>query len=118
MIGPSQTGKTSWILDFITSFSYINPGHILTDVLFLHMVDVDIPTRYFRDLKTNIKFHKIKSHMIDENFADNEIITEIDNFKKKLGDRKDNEHSLVLEDTMLAVGTRKKILNYIQEIVT
>ena len=57
--------------------------------------------------------------MIDEDFADNEIITEIENFKKKVGDQKDNKHSLVvLDDMMLAVGTRKKILNYIQEIVT
>ena len=76
MIGPSQTGKTYWILDFIQSFPYTNPGHILTDVLFLHMADVDIPHPYFKDMEMKIKFHKIKSHMTDENFGDNEIITE------------------------------------------
>ena len=37
MVGPSQTGKITCILNFIKYFSFINKGHISQNVLFLHM---------------------------------------------------------------------------------
>ena len=85
MIRPSQTGKTTWMLDFIKHFSYINPGHTLTNVLYLHMSDFDMPYCYDDNMLKFIKFYLIKSNMADDgSHVDNKIISEIESFKKKV----------------------------------
>ena len=122
VIGPSQTGKTTWILDFVRHFSFINPGHALRNVLFLHMAEFanydDLDNEKFK----NVSFHSIKSSMSNNEIkADDEIIKTINEFKAKISksENDENEHNLIImDDMMMAVGARKKMMHYVEELVT
>lgn len=82
MVGPSQTGKTNWILNFIKYFSFINPGHALQNVLFLHMAEFKNLSDLDHESYRKINFHSVKSTMADnESQVDEEIISTIEKFK-------------------------------------
>ena len=123
IVGPSQTGKTTWILNFIKHLSFINPGHTLQNVLFLHMAEfTDLPDMDYE----NINFHSVKGTMSEnESKVDEEIIATIEKFKKKVqapedtNDDDEHKHNLIIMDEMmLAVGSRRKMMHYIEELVT
>ena len=123
VVGPSQTGKTTWILNFIKHFSFINPGHTLQNVLFLHMAEFNnLPDMDYG----NINFHSVKSNMSEnESKVDEEIIATIEKFKKKVetpeNEDDDDEHKhnlIIMDDMMLAVGSRRKMMHYVEELVT
>ena len=123
MVGPSQTGKTTWIFNFLKCFSHINEGHTLKNILFLHMAEFITPPNFDDDYLKKVTFHSVKANLSkDESKMDNEIIESIENFKRKIesedgGD--EFQHNLVImDDMMLAVGSRKKIMQYVEELVT
>ena len=122
VIGPSQTGKTTWILDFVKHFSFINPGHTLRNVLFLHMAEFTNYDDLDHEKFKNVSFHSIKSSMSNNEIkADDEIIKAINEFKAKMSklENDENEHNLIImDDMMMAVGTRKKMMQYVEELVT
>ena len=122
MIGPSQTGKTTWIFNFIKHFSHINRGHTLKNVLFLHMAEFINSANLDKDTLKRVTFHPVKTNMSnDESKMDDEIIEAIEKFKSKveLENDDDFEHNLVImDDMMMAVGSQKKIMQYIEELVT
>ena len=122
MVGPSQTGKTTWIFNFIKYFSHINRGHTLKNVLFLHMAEFVNSVNPSDDFLKNVTFHPVKNTMSNnESKMDDEIIDTIEKFKQKVGLENDDEfkHNLVvMDDMMLAVGSRKKIMQYVEELVT
>ena len=75
MVGPSQTGKTTWIFNFIKYFSHINQGHVLKNVLFLHMTEFINSGDLDDDSFKNVTFHSVKNTMSnDELKMDGEII--------------------------------------------
>ena len=119
MVGPSQTGKTTWIFNFIKHFSFINHGHTLRNV-FLHMAEFDNSTEFVG--AENVEFYSIKSSMKeDELKIDAEIIKAVEDFKRKTESMKKSkkEHDMiVMDDMMMAVGTRKKMMQYVEELVT
>lgn len=78
MIGPSQAGKTTWIKTFIKSFTYLNPGHTLESILYLHMSKDD---KLWEDLDDDL-LHKIKINLTNNEMIDKEI-TQIEIFKSK-----------------------------------
>ena len=123
VVGPSETGKTTWIFNFIKHFSFINPGHTLQNVSFLHMAELNnLPDMDYR----NINFHSVKSNMSEnESKVDEEIIATIEKFKKKVetpeNEDDDDEHKhnlIIMDDMMLAVGSRRKMMHYVEELVT
>ena len=122
MIGPSQSGKTTWIMNFIKYFSFINPGHTLLNVLFLHMAEFANFDEIDRTNFKNVIFHSVKTSMTEnEEMADEEIIRTINEFKDKVSKEKSahNEHNLVImDDMMMAVGSRRKMMHYVEELVT
>lgn len=83
MIGPSQTGKTTWILNFVKHFSFVNPGHTLQNVLFLHMAEFTNFEEIDHEELKNVTFHSVKTPMsIGELRVDEEIMKTIDDLKK------------------------------------
>ena len=123
MIGPSQSGKTTWLLNFVKFFSFINPGHTLHNVLFLHMAEFINMDKIDPNKFKNITFHSLKTSMTEnEEMMDDEIIKTINEFKKKVSKKKyenDHEHNLVImDDMMMAVGSRRKMMHYVEELVT
>ena len=122
MIGPSQSGKTTWLLNFIKYFSFINPGHTLQNVLFLHMAEFANTNEIDPEKFKNITFHSLKTSMTEnEEMMDDEIIKTINEFKKKVkkNNKNENEHNLVImDDMMMAVGSRRKMMHYVEELVT
>ena len=121
MIGPSQSGKTTWIMNFIKHFSFINPGHTLLNVLFLHMAEFTNFDEIDRSNFKNVIFHPVKTSMTEnEEMVDDEIIKAINEFKNKVSkENADNEHNLVImDDMMMAVGLRRKMMHYVEELVT
>ena len=109
MVGPSQTGKTTWIFNFIKYFSHINEGHTLKKVLFLHMAEFMNSANVDDDSFKNVTFHSVKNTMSNNELKmDDKIIDTIEKFKHKVelesGD--EFEHNLVvMDDMMLAVGS-------------
>ena len=100
MVGPSQTGKT-WILNFIKHFSFINPGHALRNVLFLHMAEFTNFEEIDHEGLQNVCFHPVKNSMSNNELkVDEEIIKTIDDFKKKIekSDNNANKHSPIIMD--------------------
>ena len=122
MVGPSQTGKTTWIFKFIKYFSHINKGHTLKNVLFLHMAEFINSANLDDDSLKTVTFHPVKTNMSNnEGKMDDEIIKAIEKFKHKVELEDDNKfkHNLVImDDMMLAVGSRKKMMQYVEELVT
>ena len=83
LIGPSQTGKTTWIYKFISNFDHINPGHKLKKVLFLHMTVKENALLNKEDSEKVVHHRISNSNMQDDENIDEEIIDVVEKFKSK-----------------------------------
>ena len=92
MVGPSQTGKTTWIFKFLKYFDHINENHTLKNVLFLHMAEFTNPEHFNDHSLENVTFHPVKMSLSNgESKMDEEIIQAIEKFKNKVELEDQNE---------------------------